>query len=168
MQYFLDAFWQIALLRRHAGDLPHSTFLLASTCCAYVLVGAITLLSANLLQLAPILMLVDLGWIFVWAAGVLILFGKHARLTQTLTALLGVGCVLQIFNLPFVLIIDPDREWTLGVSVLGYLLILLWSVAAYGNIIARSIDKSQGVGVMFAAAYCLLNILFSTQLLPAS
>ena len=47
MQHFLDMFWQIAVLRRSAEDLPASTFLLALVLGAYLLVNAITLAVAG-------------------------------------------------------------------------------------------------------------------------
>ena len=168
MQQFLDLFWQIALFRRSPSDLPESTFLLTVVVGAYLLINIITVFLAGEAGQSFLLLLTDLVLLTGWAFAVLTLFGKQARLMQTLTALFGVGSVLQFLSLPLSLGIDTNQDWLIGLSVLGFLFILLWAVAVYGYVIARAIDRSAGVGVLLSTGYFLLSFQLAALLIPAN
>ncbi|MDP6436316.1 MAG: hypothetical protein QF790_00685 [Gammaproteobacteria bacterium] len=160
MQAILGAFWQIALLRQGPENLPDSRFLLALAALAYVAANMIVIVTLYPPQLYLPLLLVDLLLLGVWTTGVLFLFSLLARARRTLTALLGAGALIQLLSFPFSLL--PQT-----VSTLPLILMLLWSVAVNGHIIARALSKSFGVGVAFAVVYFILVFELVGRMIPA-
>ncbi len=170
MQHVLNAFWQLLLLRRGPDTLPDSAFLLWLTGALYALISLIIVLLLYGGERVLVLLLADVGLIFLWAKAVLTLFGAKMRLRQTLTALFGAGCLLQVLSLPLSLGpgFEEQQDWIVMFRALGLLFILLWGVAVYGQIIARAISRGPGFGVALAVVYFLLNIEIVSQLLPVS
>jgi hypothetical protein len=166
MQAILQAFWQIALFREGPESLPDSRPLLLLAAAAYIAIDVMVILALYPTQALPPLLLVDVGFLVLWCAGILGLFGLKNRLRQTLTALFGAGALLQLlafplsawpsFGIPF------EIPWLLRVLV--SVIILLWSVAVYGNIFARALSKSLGIGIAFAIIYFIVIYEFAAQL----
>jgi hypothetical protein len=168
MQQIFQLFWQIALLRRSPEDIPQSTFLLTAAGGFYLFVNVVTMLLTGANQPTLLLIFADLLLLVVWAFALLASFGKQARITQTLTALLGTGSLLQLISLPLSLAAGQGLTWLTNLSVLAFLFILLWAVTAYGFIVARAVDISAGIGVFFASIYFLLNFQLAAFLLPST
>lgn len=169
MQYVLTAFLNIVLLRTGPDTLPESRLLLSFACIFYLVVNVISILLTEAVDSAFLLLMTDLLLMVAWAFTILIIFEARQRLTQTLTALLGAGAVLQVFILPLSLgpPVDQQTEGLVLLRALGFLLILLWAVAVYGQIIARAINKGMGAGVLLSTLYFLLSFQLAAQLLPA-
>ena len=165
MQAIINAFWQIALFRQGPEDLPDSQPLLILAFAAYVLVDAVVIVTLYPRQALPPLLLVDVGFLTLWSMGVLRLFGYAARLKRTLTALFGVGALLQVLAFP--LSAWPSfgipLEIPLYLRILVSLIILLWSVAVYGYVFSRSLDRSMGTGVLFSVVYFIVIYEFAAQ-----
>jgi hypothetical protein len=168
MQQFIYLFWQMALLRRSPADAPDSSFLLVVVGGGYLLINLVTVILTNAASQAFVLILADLALLSAWALGVLTSFGKRARLTQTLTALLGTGGLLQLISLPLSLTAEVGLTWLTNLSVLAFLFILLWAVTVYGFIVARAIETSVGIGMFFASIYFLLSFQLAAWLLTGS
>jgi len=170
MQHIVNAFWQIVLLRRGPDVLPDSAFLLWLTGALYALISIVIVMLIYGGERAVLLLLADMALIVAWATAVLTIYRVRPRLRQTVTALFGAGCFLQLLALP--LSFDPDmgaqQDWVMTLRALGLLLILLWSVAVYGQIIARAISRGAGIGVVLAVVYFVLNIELAALLLPAN
>jgi len=166
MQEIIKAFWQIALFRQGPDYLPDSQPLLLFTLCAYVLVDVLVILTLYPAPVLVPLLLVDLGMLVVWTAGLLSLFGGMNRLRQTLIALFGAGALLQIIAFPISAwpSLGLPLELPYAFRVLFSLAILLWSVAVYGYIFGRALSRSMGIGVTFAVIYSIVIYEFAARL----
>lgn len=167
----VKAFWQIALFRAGPDSLPDSRTLLVLTITAYIAVDVMVILVIYPRHALPPLLLVDVGFLILWCAGILRLFGFAPRLQQTLSALFGTGALLQLLAFP--LSGNPEMEGELPdiglwLRVLVMVAILLWSVAVYGHIFSRAISKSFGVGIAFALVYFIVIYQFAGQWVQAN
>ncbi|HJP04829.1 MAG: hypothetical protein CL799_01815 [Chromatiales bacterium] len=165
MQAILGAFWQIALLRQGPEDLPDSQFLFAFAALLYIGVDMLVIVALYPAQSYVQLLLADVLLLGAWATGLLAVFSLLSRARRTLTALLGAGALLQVLVLPLSLLpaLLPQV-----IRILLLVLVLLWSVAVYGNILARALSRSFGIGIAFAVVYFILSYEMVGQLIPAN
>jgi hypothetical protein len=169
MLVYVQALINIALRRLGPEDLPDSGFLLGLTVVAYVLlqlpIGMIADASMrDVVTQIPVS--VVLAFTFVWV--VLRLAGFPNRYRQTLAALLGTGTLLTIVAMPFMI-------WRLSVlqtqpaapfPELVLLIIMLWSIAVDGHIIARALSRPFVVGLLVSIAYLMLYRTLLMELMP--
>ena len=165
LQVIFNAFWQIALFRAGPESLPDSRPLLVLAMAVYIAVDVMVILSMYPRHALPSLLLVDVGFLLLWCAGILRLFGFAQRLQQTLIALFGTGALLQLLAFP--LSAWPSFgipvEIPLFLRVLVAVVILLWSVSVYGHILGKAISRSMGVGLTFAIIYFIVIYEFAAQ-----
>jgi hypothetical protein len=166
MQQIIKALWQIALFRQGPESLPDSQPLLLFAVLAYALIDILVILALYPAPALLPLLVVDMGLLAVWAGGLLTLFSLTNRLRQTLAALYGVGAMLQLIAFP--LSAWPSFglpvELPYAFRVLVSLVILLWSVAAYGYIFGKALSRSMGIGVAFAVIYFIVIYEFAARL----
>jgi hypothetical protein len=174
VQDIVKAFWRIALFRSGPQDLPDSRPLLLLSAALYELSGIAVLVSSELGSAAtglreaetsiPLLYRVllsavfDLAVVLVSFTAILFYFGYFNRLQQTLTAVFGVSALLHALSWPvlMLLFVEPlSGAW--AVIAIALLLILLWSIAVYGHILAQAISKSFGAGVALSVLYFFLD-----------
>lgn len=165
LQVIVNAFWQIALFRAGPESLPDSRPLLVLAMVVYIAVDVMVILAMYPRHALPSLLLVDVGFLLLWCAGILRLFGFAQRLQQTLIALFGTGAMLQLLAFP--LSAWPSFgipvEIPLFLRVLVAVVILLWSVSVYGHILGKAISRSMGVGLTFAIIYFIVIYEFAAQ-----
>ena len=160
MLAIVKAFWQIALFRRGPEDLPDSQPLLLLACAVYMLVDIFVILALYPSEALVPLLLADVGFLALWSAAVLHLFKFAARLQRTLTALYGVGALLQVLASPLTL---SSAGIPMNLQIAGSLIILLWSVAVYGHIYSRALTRPLGIGLMFSIIYFIVIYKFAAQ-----
>jgi hypothetical protein len=170
MKRWLMSWWQQCLLRRAPQDDPLSYGALQWSITAYALLdllqagaGADWSVSMGMTALDIVVMV-----LFVWA--VLRLTGKTARMIQTLTALAGTGVVLSLLGLPLVLLAMPVRESDVptGVLLLGWLLLLFWSIAVQAHIYRHALSTSYGTGLLVSGLHTVLIITLLEAVFPRS
>ena len=161
----VSPFWQIALFRAGPESLPDSRPLLVLAIAVYIVVDVMVILALYPRHALPPLLLIDVGFLLLWCAGILRLFGFAGRVQQTLSALFGTGALLQLLAFPFSAwpSFGIPVEIPLFLRVLVAVAILLWSVSVYGHILARAISKSMGVGLTFAIVYFIVIYEFAAQ-----
>ena len=144
MKEVLHLFAQIALLRRGPQDLPASGLLLALTVAAYL--GVNTLVSAVFPPAKnwPPQLLVDVGFVLAWYAGLLRLVGRSERTLQTTTAVFG----YQLMLAPLLITsqwlaqrVHGDSTWEAPLAFLG-LVLLVWLIAANSRILSAALEWS--------------------------
>jgi hypothetical protein len=170
MLQLVRAFFDIAMLRLGPEDLPASRFLLGFAAVAYLVTGEISVsfyardIGDAFLQLAA-----DIGLLVVFVTGLLVLYGKAARLGQTMTALLGTGALLALIALPLSIWLRWDDANGIGSSlpVVGLYLVVLWSIAVTGHILHRALEIPFVGGLVLGAAYFILNVATFAYLFPA-
>ena len=165
LQVIVNAFWQIALFRAGPESLPDSRPLLVLAMAVYIAVDVMVILAMYPRHALPSLLLVDVGFLLLWCAGILRLFGFAQRLQQTLIALFGTGAMLQLLAFPFSAwpSFGIPVEIPLFLRVLVAVVILLWSVSVYGHILGKAISRSMGVGLTFAIIYFIVIYEFAAQ-----
>ncbi len=144
MKELLHLFAQIALLRRGPQDLPASGLLLALTVAAYL--GVNTLVSAVFPPAKnwPPQLLVDVGLMLAWNAGLLRLVGRSERTLQTTTAVFG----YQLMLAPLLVTsqwlaqrVHGDSTWEAPLAFLA-LVLLVWLIAANSRILSAALEWS--------------------------
>ena len=161
IQRWLLSWLQQCLLRRAPQDDPLSYSALQWSIAGYALLdllqaGAGSDWSVSVgMTVLDILVMV----LFVWT--VLLLGKKSARFSQTLTALAGTGVVLGLLGLPLILLAtgaqgagDPA-----AVVVLGWLLLLFWSIAVEAHILRHALSTGYGTGLLLAGLHTVLIII---------
>ena len=153
-----QVFWQMLFRRLGPESLPASGFLLAVTAViyiltqfllAYVVYGAVPQLF-SMVALETALLVAG-----TWA--LLLIAGRTARFSQTLTSLLGSGALLTVLAVP-VCIWSLNSQGTGQASPSLVLLgLTVWLIIVYGHIFSRSLSRPFGVGLLFAVAYFLLS-----------
>jgi len=170
MQEIIKAFWQIVLFRQGPDYLPDSKVLLYFAGVVYVLVDILVISALYPRNALPPLLLIDTGFLIVWCVGILSLFGFKLRIPQTLTALFGTGAMLQLLAFPLTAwpSFGIPLEIPLAFRALVAVIILLWSVAVFGHILSRAIERALGVGIAFAVVYFIVIYEFAAQWAQAS
>ena len=161
MHPIISAFWQIMVLRQGPEDLPDSRFLLglaAGACLLVTVLGVVLLYPPQ--ALVP-LVIINMGVPVLWATSLLALFGLRGRTVRTLAALLGTAAILNVFALVF-------AGLPIQIRTIPLLLILLWSIAVDGHILARGLSRSFGIGVALAVVSFLITSSLSFQFNPAN
>jgi hypothetical protein len=172
VKQLIQLFAQIALLRRGPQDLPASTLLLALTVIGYLCVNL--LLSALMPPVkdwpGPAQLLVDAVFTLVWYVALLKLFGRSERILQTATAVFGFQVVLSpllIASAWLVLRFRQDALWQVPV-VSASLLLLIWLIAAYSQILKAALEWSSPASVVLAILQVLTGEMLLGTLFPSA
>lgn len=167
MLRLIFAFVDIMLHRRGPEDLPSSRFLLWALLAAAVSVE-LALLAANGgtgRGVVVVLLVAFLDVWFVWA--LLRAFGRERRFTQTMTALLGVGTVLNLLGAPLVPLIlasaTPEPQLTLPLILTA--LLGVWSIDIGAFVFARALERPYALCVAIMIAYALMIMTLQTTML---
>ena len=172
MLKLFDTFLDIGLFRKGPQDLPASKSLLQLTLLLYagsgflvLAVGAsnrISWLSALALTAFDIALLAGLGYLG------LLLFGYGSRALQTLSALTGVGSLLQFVALPLVLWVEQAQLRNSGATlpILLWLMLLIWSIAVMAHILQQAFSTSRMIGTFCALGYLIISWTITDFFLP--
>ncbi|MFO1350694.1 MAG: hypothetical protein U1F68_08470 [Gammaproteobacteria bacterium] len=171
MAKWLDQVADVCLLRSGPQDLPYSYALLEICVLAYGLSGLGALLLGFGAQRwfgALILTLIDMGLIAGFSYAMLSHLGQINRWVQTLTALFGVGALLQVASLPLTAWQaqaldekgDPSLPWLLSQGL------AVWSIMVNGHILQQAFSTSRGIGVAYALGYFFLLLVIGELILP--
>lgn len=149
------------LLRRAPQDDAFSYPALITALFAYGCVDFLQAWGGSTWNLALGMTLMDtlLMVVFTWA--VLQFTGRRVRLVQTLTALAGTGALLGLVGLPLVLQAAGAHQVDDGPSaatVMGWLMLLAWSIAVQAHIFRHALSVRYGIGLMVAGLHAILAI----------
>jgi hypothetical protein len=164
----LTIWLDICLLRAGPQDLPASRVLLGLTLSSYLLVSTLLSLPGypafTSLQIAA----ADLVLLVLFAASVLYLTGRAARLIQTLSALAGTGTLLGLLGLPLVhsLYRAQDAEQVSLPVLLFWLLLMVWNLVVVAHIIRHALSIILPIAVAIAVLYTLVAMQLITALFP--
>lgn len=148
--------WQIALLRQGPQVLPASTVLLWLALALHWVTGVLLgVFSYPLLEA----MLSALAGTLIMAAVVhtlLLVYRKHHRLLQTLTALAGCEAMLGLLGLPPTALFYAGAQ---DIAAMLTLLLLGWNTAIAAHIFRHAIGVTLGMGFFYAITYTLISIM---------
>lgn len=162
MKELIQAFTQIALLRRGPQDLPASRVLLALTMIAYF---GVSFVVANLLPSLPgweVHPAIEVLFWLVWYFVLLRIAGRSERILQTTTAVIGFQAVLAaplIISNWLLLRFLKDETWQLPVMLM-WLMLFIWMVAANSHVVKTAFEWSS-----FASVALVILQIFAGELL---
>jgi len=161
MAAILKLYLDIALLRRGPEDVPASRGLLWATLAAFVALNALMTVAFRpttddwLPQL-----LVSVGFTLVWYRLLLGVFGKPERWQQTVTAVLGFGCIITPLIVPAAGMMAPYAD---DPSAAMPWMLLLLPLAGYLIYVSARILRAAIERPMFQ---CVMLVLLQTFLEP--
>ena len=156
------------LLRRAPQADPVSATVLIWSLLAYVTLDLLQARASSDWQTSLGMTALDTLIMVLFSWSVLRLTKKSARYVQTLTALAGTGAVLGLVGLP--LIQQAARthldEGPGGMLVLGWLMLLVWSISVQAHIYRHALSTRYGVGLLVAGLQMILVISLLETLFP--
>jgi len=170
MHQLIRSFWAICLLRAAPQDIPASPALAMAALGAYLGSGTTLMLadSAPLTALAQVAL--DAAVLAVVTTVLLNLRRHPLRLTQTYTALVGSGTLLNLIALPITLGLLSARGagGEGGLFVMLWLVLLVWSLVVTGHIYRHALDIPLPAGIIIAMGYLMLILELTRQLFPVA
>ena len=162
MKELIQAFTQIALLRRGPQDLPASRVLLVLSMVAYF---GVSLLVMSLMPPQPGWEEhpgVDIVFWILWYFTLLRIAGRSERILQTTTAVIGFQTILaapMVLSDWLMLRFAKDETWQLPVALM-WLMLFIWMIAANSHVVKAAFEWSS-----FASVALVILQIFAGQLL---
>lgn len=168
MLQLIRVWFDICLLRRGPQDLPASGFFLGLSLGCYALVALLVASPSFGLLDAARLAVVDTVMLAGFVVMLLYLQSKTERINQALSALAGSGCLMGLFALPLVLLVDPDQPADQVPALLGgfWLLLLLWNLFVMAHIMRHALSISFAIGLAAVVLYALVSMQIVATLFP--
>jgi hypothetical protein len=163
----LLGFWlDLCLLRAEPQALPASRWLLGFALACYLLLSLTTAgLSGGFVAGLQVAVL-DVVLLCGFVVALLYLVNKPRRISQTLSALAGAGCILAIPAILLTLVMDsgigPD---TSSLSML-WLLLLFWNLLVTAHIIRHALSSSLALGIGLSLVYLLVSTQIMVSVFP--
>ena len=156
------------LLRRAPQDDPFSHTGLLLALVAYLALGLLQAGASSGWVVSVGMVLADTLVMVVFTWTVLMVVNKSPRFTQTLTALAGTGAVLGLLGLPLIQLAARAHQGDgpSGALVLGWLVLLAWSITVQAHIFRHAMSTGFGAGLMVAALHTVLAISLLETLFP--
>ena len=156
------------LLRRTPQADPVSLAALGGSLLAYMTLDLLQARASSDWQTSLGMTALDTLIMVLFSWSVLRLTKKSARYLQTLTALAGTGAVLGLVGLPLIqqaARAHPD-EGPAGMLVLGWLVLLVWSISVQAHIYRHALSTRYGMGLLVAGLQMVLVISLLETLFP--
>ena len=168
MLLLVKTWLDLCLLRKGPQALPTSGFILGLSLGCYALVSWLVAAPSFGVMDAALLALADTGMLAVFVILLLYLQSKAARIHQTLSALAGSGCLMGLFALPLVLLVDPGQPAEQVPALLGgvWLSLLIWNLFVMAHIMRHALSSSFAIGLGAAVLYALLSMQVVATLFP--
>jgi hypothetical protein len=166
-----DNLWswlQQCLLRRAPQDDPVSYPALMLALSGYVLIDVVQASASSSLKVSLGMTLADTMLMVVFAWVILRITGKTQRYVQTLTSLAGTGMILGLASLPLVQLASRAHlnDEPMAGLVLGWLMLLVWSISVQAHIFRHALSVRFGFGLMLAGLHAVLAISLIETLFP--
>ena len=160
MEALILAFWRILLLRAEPQSIPASSSLLWLALLLHYGVGFLLALFSLPFSFALLYALASTLTMMAVVHGMLLLFKKHARYTQSLTALAVCEALLGLLLLPVSLLyyFGNAGEELRGLLAILSLLVLGWNVALMAYILRHALGVSRGIGFLYSVVYLIISM----------
>ncbi|NIN35213.1 MAG: hypothetical protein GWO08_12845 [Gammaproteobacteria bacterium] len=162
-------YFEICLLRKNPQDLPRSTELLAVSLALYIAISTLVIVYTAPLATAMASSVIEILLVSLITWVILRLHKKPERLMQTLTAIVGTGCIISLFAIP---LIYSGMLWQTGevlqsVAALLYLALVIWNIMVLGHILRHALATTLGFGIVFAIIYIVITTYLISLAFPA-
>jgi len=168
VRVWLLSWLQQCLLRRTPQADPVSRTALGGSLMAYLTMDLLQARTSSDWQTSLGMTALDMLIMILFSWSVLRLAKKPARYMQTLTALAGTGAVLGLVGLPLIQQAAQAHldEGPAGTLVLGWLMLLVWSISVQAHIYGHALSMRYGAGLLVAGAQMVLAISLLETLFP--
>jgi hypothetical protein len=168
LQRWLISWLEQCFMRRAPQDDAASPAMLQVAVVAYLGVDLLQALPGADWTVAVGMGLVDTLFMVLFCWLLLRVTNRPARFVQTLTALAGTGAVLGVAGLPMIWQAGraPAGDTPGAMLVLGWLLLLVWSVAVKAHIFRHALSSPYAAGVLVAILHTLLAITLLSYWFP--
>lgn len=172
MQHPLVILWQtffdLCRFRRAPQDLPYSHALLGVTILITFCIDISVMLLEVSFSKAVLAALVEIGMLTAMTSLLLFLVRHPGRMVQTLTALLGTGCVITVLSVPFVywIVTAQARELDVSLPILFLLILGGWNLGIVAYILRHALNVGMGMGLVLALAFAIASFSVSYHLFP--
>lgn len=165
MNWLLQQWIGICMLRTRPQDLPASTGFLLVSVVAYLATNLVLSLANESFSRALLTALLDLAVLYIFVRISLLVRRVPERLTQTLGALTGSGAILALLAAPLLILARPDTGVAVVPAVL-WLPLVIWSVGVFGHVMRHALDIPFPAGILMAIAYLVISVRVMQRLLP--
>jgi len=167
---YLNLFVQIVLLVRGPQDVPYSHTLFRMVLVLYFVTGLTSLLTVDTMGDALYAMLLDVSLLLVFSLLILRSFAKPSRFIQMTTALLAVGCLFQVLDVPLLWYLQQVKAANEQAPFASLILLLLmsWNLAVYAHIIRHSLDVRMPVAFVLTLCYVIMAVMSRQLLIPSA
>jgi hypothetical protein len=156
----------IIRLRKGPDAIPHSPLLLIVVVAAWMFAGAVIITLIAELDQADFVVSMVTGMLGLLTYSIIVVaHQRSARLLPMLTAVLGIGAMLQFLFVAGHVFLTPFLGK--NIAALFSYLVLLWSVPVEGHIIARTINREWYIGLLIAITVFFLQVQLSSVFNPA-
>lgn len=156
----------IIRLKKGPDVIPRSPVLFIVAVAAWMFAGAVIITLIAELDQTDFVVSMMTGVLGLLTYSIIVVaHGKSARLLQMLTAVLGIGAMLQFLFVAGHVFLTPFLGKNIA-ALISYL-ILLWSVPVEGHIIARTVNREWYIGLLFAIAVFFIQVQLSSVFNPA-
>ncbi len=157
------AFLRVCLLRTLPQDLPHQLFFFKLICGYYFVIQMVWgALQGVKISAAPFFALVSLFLIafIVWL--LLLVVNHRQRFIQTMIALLGVYCIIDLSRSILLIWLQYAEDNTLGKAIPALLFIIatLWTWIAQGHVLRHALSIDFVAALIVSILIYIMN--FST------
>ena len=168
IKYRLLSWLEQCLMRRAPQDDPLSYSALSGALAAYAGMDMLQVRASSDWLVAVAMTGVDVLVMILFAWTLLRLTKKPARFVQTLTSLAGTGAVLGFVGLPLILQASHAHleSGPTPALVLGWLVLLAWSIAVQAHIFRHALSVRYGVGLLVAGCYVVLAVSLIEMFFP--
>jgi len=158
MQALLLTFWRILLLRSEPQSIPASSSLLWLALLLHFGVGFVLSLFSLSFSFSLLYALVSTLTTVAVMHGMLLLFKKQVRTTQSLTALAVCESMLGLMLLPLsvLYIVASGSDELRALLAILSLLVLGWNVALMAHILRSALEISKGLGFVYSVVYLII------------
>ncbi len=162
MDALIQAFFRILLLRAGPQIIPPSAVLLWLVLLLHFSSGFLLTVFTQSIGYSVFSSLVSTLLMVAVVHGLLVLFAKHPRYMQTLTALAGCEVLLLLMLLPIPIIElysgDSAGAELRALMAILWLMVIGWSVAVTAHIFKHALSVSTGLGFLYSVAYLIIAI----------
>ena len=168
MSELLKRLFHICLLTRGPQDLPCSVLLLRLLLAVYFISGLFSLLTTVSVDVAILVMIVDIAILMLFCWVCLQAFKLRARFVQTMIALTGVGSLFHLLSVPLlaqIQVAGATGQVAGGVSFL-LLFLISWNLAVIAHIFREAFNVRLLAAFILTLAYKVIEVSVSQILFP--
>lgn len=159
MNELLKRFLNLCLLSGGPQDIPYSPILFRLLLALYLLVGCLSWMMKTSFLSALIATALDVFILLLYVYIVLINFSKLTRYIQTISALLGIGVLFQILEMPLLYYIEQTKVGeTAAEAFLVLIALYSWSLAIYAHVFQQALGSKMLVAFVLTLSYVIITL----------